>query len=703
MAKKKTAAPTTTAANKSVEATTGPNEPAQGGKPDIRILDAARVRKLHDDGRADTAGERLNYWINRAFWLGEQWLWVPSASKGIIELTSTSPKKMREQATQNMIQKAITNNVARLMKTPISMEVMAKAADDYSHNGALTGESLLRQKGLDEDWEVLREKLAVSLLLGGTAALVTDWDPTAVKYGDTVATGDSKLATLSIEDFVVEPGAIDGKYARWWIRRQILPPGQVQSTYQLEEEPSMDGDSGGPFSEKTFSLSTKLSPKKGTLVMTYFERPNYLRKNGAILVVVGTQMVWGKRKDGTSGVQEDGNPVTGCADWIFPFKDHLNIEVGRCIMDSEKWTGETMVTQAIGPQRQLNHMWTKIHENTHRMVGAKLVYNSIHADAMKDVNDDPADPIVLNGPPQMANDPHYLAVPPLPTQALQQIQELKENIQDILGVHNISEGESPGVINSGYGLSLLAEQDSTPVGRIAYELARMFAGTGTNVLELYADKVKETRTTTVVQKGTGTAGHPVKWTGDTLAGQTRAIVPPDSVLPRSHAGMLKTMTELLQMKPDWFPSFSAWANAAMVPGFTDLTSILDVDVSLAEDENYRMAYGEIIRPNTYDDHQKHITQHNNFRKTPEYFKLSTKQRQVLDAHVAAHQADIAQIAGQQTAMAQMHPALGPAGAAGGAVGGGLPPGIPPQQPGGLPPSGATPFVPQQQVPGVPNT
>lgn len=599
-------------------------------------LTAQTISKLYEDAREETTAERLNYWLNRAFWLGDQWLYAAEFTSGsLIQPVTTVAKRRRDQATANKIQPAIHNNVSRIMKVPLTVEVLAQAADDYAHQGAVTGEGLLRQKGLDDDWEQQKEELATTLLLGGTAGLITNWDTEAHRYSDEITTGDACLDVMSIEDFVVEPGTLDAKRGRWWIRKQVLPPAAVQAQFKMPKEPKADASAGGPFNAKAVEFSRSVSKKEGTQVLTYFERPNFLRPEGAVAVVVGNKTVWGPEP------------------WPFPFKDHLNIEVGVCIVDPEKWTGETPVTQARSPQMQLNQLWTKIHEVTHRTAGSKLLLDSRHAELNRQLDDDPETAIELAAAPD-AKDPRYLEPPKLAPHIVQELDMLENTIQDILGVHAISQGESPANIESGYGLSLLAEQDATPVGRLAKEIARMFAGAASNILKLYEAKVTDTRKT-IVQDGR--MAKPVKWSGKDLAGQTRAIVPPDSVLPRSHAGMQKMAMEMLQMKPDWFTSFSQWAAFASVPGVEDMTKIMDDDIARAQYENYRMGDGEAMEVFDFDDHAKHIQQHNHFRKSPAYLMLKDETRRIFDLHVAAHQATAAHEAGQQVAMQQMHPAL----------------------------------------------
>lgn len=619
---------------------------AKDEKPVLKLT-AQVIRKRFDDARMDIRSDLDNYWLNYAFWGGDQWLQRRSRTDGITPVATEPGQDHRERAVINKIEPAIHNTVSRVMKVPTVFEVLAQAADDHSHQGALKGESIIRMKHLNENWEVTKEKGITAALLGGTAGLATFWDPSANQYTDDIATGDACIEALTLEEFVLECGTKDASKARWWIYKQVLHPESVQAMFEMEETPAADGDSGGPFSSTAIKQSSSLVSRPGTEVITYFERPNFLNKAGTVAVVVG-------------------NEIVSQSAWPFPFKNRLNIDVITCIFDPEKWTGNTPVTQARSPQRQINQLATKFHESIHRILGTKLTVDERQLDAFKKATDDPEEILPLKGIPD-AIPPKYLDHPQLPSYVVQQYTTLSNEIDNILGVHAISRGDTPAnAPDSGYGLSLLAENDATPAGRLAKEQARAWANQATNVLELYADKVKDTRPLVVQDKRR--MAHRVDWVGKDLAGQTRVIVPADSTLPRSHAGMMKMGERLMEMRPDWFPTPGAWLSFIQMPGMEHMTQILDSNTALAEIENYKLAQGHPITVNEFDDDAKHIQQHNEFCMSPEYFSLPEETQQLIRLHVQNHKQAARSKAGEQRAEEQLqeqllNPAMNPTGPA----------------------------------------
>jgi hypothetical protein len=62
-----------------------------------------------------------------------------------------------------------------------------------------------------------------------------------------------------------------------------------------------------------------------------------------------------------------------------------------------------------------------------------------------------------------------------------------------------------------------------------------------------------------------------------------------------------------------------------------------------------------VMPAEFDDHARHIAQHNKERKTPAYEMATAEVRQAIDLHVQAHQTIAAQEAAQQLQMQQQMP------------------------------------------------
>jgi hypothetical protein len=95
-------------------------------------------------------------------------------------------------------------------------------------------------------------------------------------------------------------------------------------------------------------------------------------------------------------------------------------------------------------------------------------------------------------------------------------------------------------------------------------------------------------------------------------------------------------------------------------------------------ENTKLAAGQPIEPNPWDNHAAHIALHNRFRKGQQFEMLPEEIRELFAQHVQMHE----QMHFQQQAVAMLGDPSGGAGAPGGLTGGGAPGEGPPDPSGG---------------------
>jgi hypothetical protein len=241
-------------------------------------------------------------------------------------------------------------------------------------------------------------------------------------------------------------------------------------------------------------------------------------------------------------------------------------------------------------------------------------------------------------------------------------QRLMEALDDEMGVHDVSRGEAPTNIESGYGLSILAEQDTSPVGRLVKETCRVWSDVGEFVLKLYEQEVKTKRKSTVE---VGESAMEIEWTGKDLHGQTLADVPEDTVLPRSRAAQLQNAQKMIEM--GLITSVSDYAFMAELPDARHTLEAISPAIAWARQENGLFAAGHMTVVEEWDDDEAHIAEHNRYRQTMDYRLLDEEQRQAVNMHVKAHEAQAAEKIGKQRARAQIDPALGMAPNAAGAM------------------------------------
>lgn len=538
--------------------------------------------------------------------------------------------------------------IAKLTSRELAFEVPPTSAQDDVIRGSKIAEAVLGDLTREHRWEELREDTLWNAWKGGTAAIALDWDSKAgtplgliAESNEHFGTGDTRETALSLAEFVVEPGVKDAETARWWIRAAALPPEQVQDMFGLNKKPAADATAGlTPLEHNLLSTNTGFSAGRAgnvqpnlTMVYTMYERPHG-KSEGRIISVVG-------------------NRVVDKAKWPFPFKERLNIVVMHETRLQNRWTGISVLSTARPMQVAYNQSWSSIVEHMKLAGNARLKIPESAVRILESLSDLPGE--LLPVPDQSLGGVDWLSPPQMPGWWIQQPDRLAAEIDDALSVHDVLRGDAPPNIESGLGLSILAEQDATPLGRMTKELAGMFSRLGSLVLEVYQDKVKETREARITNPGF----PPVtaRWTGKALRGQTGAIVPVDVILPRSRAAMQEFATRMMEMFPDAGLGPADFAKLADLHNQRDFLDAVSPDVSKARRENHLMALEEVPQPRKWDDHEQHIREHNRFRKSVEYEALSDDTREIVDLHVQAHATLAAEESGQAVARGAINPAL----------------------------------------------
>jgi hypothetical protein len=106
--------------------------------------------------------------------------------------------------------------------------------------------------------------------------------------------------------------------------------------------------------------------------------------------------------------------------------------------------------------------------------------------------------------------------------------------------------------------------------------------------------------------------------------------------------------------------FMKYARLSDMPDRRSLVQAISPDVDKAIRENEMVVLEEIPLPREFDDHQVHITVHNDFRKSAEYELMEEQQRVDIDNHVRVHEQFAMEAAGKQRMRAEIDPALGAA-------------------------------------------
>lgn len=617
----------------------GGRAPDEAEAEAIENAEATTIMERWKDGSEAIQAERRDYWINLAFFLGEQWIWWDRRRAVVQSLPQAwSPLGPgRAKLTVNRIEVNLQSVMGRMLKSDLGFEVPPSDSSDDVIEGARTSEKVLESYHRDQDWETLRHDEVLAAFLGGTSAISVDWDASGgevLEYSDelskVVGTGELQLRSHNIAEFCIEPNIRDSSQSRWWCSGVVLPPKYVKDYYQLGWTPKADaGALMSPLQQKLLADGGNASGRNLTLVLTYYERPMHRSKGRYVCVCNGK--------------------VIAKSDWPFPFKE-LNLHVFRQKKIPSRWTGWTMLNSARQIQFAYNHARSVLAEHMKLTGNARLMAPN-GSFVEEDFTDDPAS-ILFYTPDVAGALPTYLVPPQLPRWLIQEAENLKGELDDIMYAHGTSRGEATFDRASGQALALLSEKDDSPLGIMAREQQRRWQAISKQVLEMLQSKVGETRTTNIkVAKG---ITETVKWSGKRLRGQTQVEIPLENVMPHSAAARQAFAKDLWDRQI--ITDARKYARMVGLPP-DEFEELLDPDAARANRENYRMMMGEVEFPEDFDDNATHISEHNRLRKSDTYKYAPAEIKKLVDDHIALHEHKEHEQLAQQQQRAAINPAL----------------------------------------------
>ncbi len=619
------------------------------------------VNQLWDDATRVVEDEVRDFFINMAYLEGHQWWqWDSTNLEVAPPLLDEDPDRI--QATMNHTRANTRTLMSQLTQRELSFWVRPEAYDDATKAGARLGMKLLDHRRRAANWEVRREEHILATWAGGTGVIMVEWSDKNEEPQETV---------LSIANVRVEPGSNDWETARWVIKQQLLPPRQVQSMFpeRYKDAPPKADAKVGLQASSAYSISNADTQTPLTRVLTYYERPNPLHPKGRVLVEIDNTIV------------EEGP-------WPFPWNHKLNIAVARESVSPERGHGTTVLTDMQSPQVALNGAWSSLLEALRDSSTNILVMDETWEDKLDQMTDR-ADAVLAGRTRDGIRAPFWLQAPPVAQTVVESIAMLKDTLDDLSGVHDVSRGQAPANIESGYGLSILAEKDSSPAGRLIKETAHAWTWVGEMELRLYAQRVTEKRKTDGVRK---------EWKGSDLRDQFQAEVPLDAIVPRSQAAMQQFAQQMAQMSmlgpPDDPMTAIRMMKLAEMPDQRGMIAAVSPHADKAIRENEEMANGQARLPAPYDDDAIHIDNHLPFILSEEFELLSKEDQENCLNHLQTHETQAAQKLADRRKASNVDPAAGALPAAGSPAVEALPgEALPP--PGG-PPAGGEPALPAEE-------
>lgn len=583
----------------------------------------SEIKSRWERGIKSVRKEIMDYRLNDAFLEGDQWVHPNRSTNRIDQFVRRDPE--RAQLTLNVMRKAERVIVGVLHARPLFFQITPTGADDQTVGAARLGIQILDNYLRTQDWERIRADHDQVVFRGGTGAVALEWDPDAgepIQGQPGTYTGEIVLSALSMGEFAVEAGARDGERARYWTKALAIPVEQAKADYGLKETPKPDSQ----WTTSPVMRHGDTDTKDLVTVFTYYERP-HRDSDGEMAVMIGEDIV-------------------AKGEWPFPFRDRLNLAIGTETPKHSKWYGSTVVTDARSPQVALNMAHSSIIEHLKMASNARTWVAWEDFERIEELTDTPGE-----FAPYSSTPPKVLSAAQQPAWWIQMPERLQAVIDSQLGSTEVLAGVAPRNVESGYGIGILSENAQGPLGRMIEQSARTWGTIATLTLRTLEAKVKETRSGAYVNDP-AELPEEFSWTGSDLHAQTTVTVPREAIAPRSRAQV------------------EAWAQSAFagghitlwqmlrlteVPALPSDKEILDQDSSRQQRENRRMARGEDVTVQPYDNHAKHLSVLNDHRKSEAFERYTPEIRARFDRHGDEHTA----AAGADAAKDTLHQSIDP--------------------------------------------
>ena len=633
------------------------------------------LKKLHSEAKTVRAKLEHDWYMNLAYYGGDQWIFW---NRGRIDRPRL--EEWRVKFVDNRILPAVVARVARRTKNRPSFVATPSGADEADFEASEVVEKILQsdwntlkldQKHLMAEfwteiccagfWKIYWDKTQgnpVDFLYGPEGPIKSSnggplrydqaqsdgtYDTLKANYGDQLQTqslslGDVAVDVISPFEVFPDPLATAVHECEWVIEEKVRSVNYIKQKYDVEvradaviapgvAESRMFPSSGMGGGEGNY---------KGVTVYEYFCKPNAEHPNGKWCVWLQDKVV----------KETDGPQSPYCE---FPYVMFTgNIVPGRF------WP-TSITTQLRGPQTDLNKLQSQIRENAIRIGNPALL---VSRQANIEYTGLPGERIDYDDTVQNAV-PQYLQPPEIPGYVREEVDRIQNSIVEISGLHDVSNGEVPSGITAASAINLLQEADDTRLGPEIQLMERTLGDAGLKIVKLRAKFMPDER---IVQM----AGEDGNW--DIITFKKEVLSKVDNVevqagsgMPRSKAAKQAAMTEILGMSLQYGVQFDPRALRHFIKDY-DMGALEKLFQDIQPDETqcnreHRLMYnGQALMINDWDDDDIHIAAHGDEMKSSRFSRVDPNIQQLILLHWKAHKERRQFAIDQQVAAAQQEAA-----------------------------------------------
>jgi hypothetical protein len=595
---------------------TGNGNLLQGTK-DKQLLSEAE--QLFNDCKQQRWQFERIWYQNLAFYYGHQNLrWLNRSGGQADRMVEPPAPSWRVRMVINKIRPLVRKELAKLTKEQPQAFVMPASTDEQDLLAARAGESVFEHLWKDLELDRVVRQIAFWVVTTGTG-FVKDWFSP-----NTVDKATNQRGLIEVESlspwhlFVPNLQEEDIERQPYVIHVVAKDPSWVQQVYGKQVRPnSSAGNLDQRFKNAMGLRGQNSSNQRLVEVREVWIKPNKKHPQGAVIAWTDDQLL----------TSYEGWPYNHQE---YPFAKVSHVPTGQFYADS-------IIPDLIPVQKELNRTRSQVIESKNRMAKPQLIAPKGSVDPNK-VTSEPG--LIVFYTPGF-DPPQPLPLQPLPNYVLQEVDRLQQDMSDISYQHEVTQGTTPPGVTAATAISYLQEEDDSVLAATTASIEEAIAKLGRHFL----NHVKQFWT---AQRKIRVIGQNGQFESQMLSGadigsNTDLRVEAGSAAPRSMAAKQAFITELGKLgwiSPDRALKYMGMAETGR------MYEESQVDPRHAQRENLKLVNGDDFAPNSWDNHEVHIMEHNNFRKQQEFELADDQQKAALERHVQAHQQILAQLQGQ---------------------------------------------------------
>jgi hypothetical protein len=280
---------------------------------------------------------------------------------------------------------------------------------------------------------------------------------------------------------------------------------------------------------------------------------------------------------------------------------------------------------------------------------------ALEMDAMPDASPGQILKGTSNGIPGLK--PEMIMPGAVPQGVYQNLELLEQGMMHLVGQHEVSQAQVPGRVESSKAIELLKESDAGALATLRETMNTATSVGWYQMLELQREFGTDEEAVAVYSRdGLDEVQH---WRAGDMKPGYRVRTSQTTGLARSRTARNEAYMNLWREKVIQDPN--QLLELLEVPGHSALRAT-QIAQRKARSENARLAKGEAIVPNSWDDHAIEMREHNLFRQTLAYEALNDDAKKKFEHHVQGHKALLLRSIQEQAALqtaAQGQPAQAP--------------------------------------------